>query len=117
MGTDTGTGTEVLKIRSTGTEHVRVAFEKYCTETCTEGGLTKIRVRENNRSTGRKSKIFRTLSRRKTQIYNFMNKNHFEKQKHCRMEFNKYDTTHQKINWGEWGVFKVSRNENCVLNS
>ena len=46
-----------------------------------------------------------------------MNKNHFEKQKHCRMEFNKYDTTHLKINWGEWGVFKVSRNENCVLNS
>ena len=33
-----------------------------------------------------------------------MNKNHFEKQKHCRMEFNKYDTTHLKINWGEWGV-------------
>ena len=46
-----------------------------------------------------------------------MNKNHFEKQKHSRMEFNKYDTTHLKINWGEWGVFKVSKNENCVLNS
>ena len=117
MGTDTGTGTEVLKIRSTGTEHVRVKFEKYCTGTCTECRLVKIRVRENNTSTGRKSKISRTLSRRKTQIYNFMNKNHFEKQKHSRMEFNKYDTTHLKINWGEWGVFKVSTNENCVLNS
>ena len=93
MGTDTGADTEVLKIRSTGTEHVRVKFEKYCTGTCTECELVKIRVRENNTSTGRKSKISRTLSRRKTQIYNFMNKNHFEKQKHCRMEFNKYDTT------------------------
>ena len=44
-----------------------------------------------------------------------MNKNHFEKQKHCKMEFNKYDTTHLKFNWGEWGVSFKQRNQKSKL--
>ena len=59
-------------------------------------GTGIVRVQQE---TVRKSKISRTfvLFRTKTQINNFMNKNHFEKQKHRRMEFKKYDTTHLKI--------------------